>query len=435
MPPLSRPEADLTSPDHGIPPMPTDEAVQREKLSVIGHMTSSIAHDLSNPLATIVTSIQGLLAFWPRFEGLLAQSAEPAGDESARRSVHRLKEDLELILGEARRAGNIVTNLLALARNQPPERGPVSLAEVIRQTVSVSQHHLNQHGIVIHADPARDDFGDPDWCWVHGDPNRLQQILLNLIINAQQAVSTVRPSGTVWVRIWPEPGQRVSVAVEDDGPGIPPTLHEAIFNAYYTTKPNGQGTGLGLSIATGIIMSHGGELSVSDREECGARFVMTLPVTSGERSRITATLPPTEPRPVVERPVARGKVLLVDDEAGIRRSVGRFLRRCGCEVATAPTGSEAIEALRQSDFNLIISDIRMPSLGGEELFAHVERDLPHLTSRIVFVSGDMMRRETREFLERCGCPSLQKPYELSDLMRIIEEFCPAIEPAASNPGP
>ncbi len=348
MPPQPRREADPPSPDHAIPSLPTDEAVQREKLSVIGHMTSSIAHDLSNPLATVVTTIQAILAFWPRFEGLIAHSPGDDDDEDARHSAHRLKEDLELILGEARRAGTIVTNLLALARHQPPERGAVSLAEVIRQTVSVCQHHLKQHGIAIHADTARSDFGNPEWCWVHGDSNRLQQILLNLIINAQQAISTVRKSGTVWVRAWPESGQRVSLAVEDDGPGIPPTLHEAIFNAYYTTKPNGQGTGLGLSIATGIIMSHGGELSVSDREECGARFMMTLPTTTVAPNQVHTSDHAADSRPAVRPPVARGKVLLVDDEAGIRRSVGRFLRRCGCEVDTAPTGSEALDALHQS---------------------------------------------------------------------------------------
>jgi DNA-binding NtrC family response regulator len=126
-------------------------------------------------------------------------------------------------------------------------------------------------------------------------------------------------------------------------------------------------------------------------------------------------------------------VLLVDDEAGIRRSVGRFLRRYGCEVQAVATGTDAIEALANKEFDVVISDIRMPGLTGKELYRMLEQGHPHMTSRIIFMSGDLMRAETRDFLEECGCPSLQKPYELADLVRILEELWDNDNPRVPQP--
>jgi nitrogen-specific signal transduction histidine kinase/CheY-like chemotaxis protein len=392
-----------------------DDDIQREKLAVIGHMASSVAHDLCNPLASIVASAQAMLDSWS-----IDRAGERIGDV--------LREDLELILGEAKRASDIVTTMLAFARQHAPEWRVVALTDIVRQTVTLARHHLGHHGVWLHVEfDDLDVVNPPSWCWVEGDPNRLQQVLMNLIINAQQAIRSQRNNGNIWLRLQHNDDDgRVWLIVEDDGPGVPANLHKTIFKAFYTTKPNGEGTGLGLSIAAGIIAAHQGNLDVADREDGGARFSVILPV-AGQPVVRKATSPPPEPARPSSRFSRSGRVLLVDDEAGIRRSVGRLLRRYGVEVETAATGSEALSALARDAFDLVISDIRMPGLSGEELYHLVVHAYPHMTSKIVFMSGDMMRHETQVFLKQSGCPSLQKPCELDDLMRVLEAYCPPRE--------
>ncbi len=443
------PAAPLPSP--GPEPLPGAEGhalldgIQRDKLSLIGHMASSIAHELSNPLATIVASTQAILSFWPRpgMPGAPHGSSRDPWSPPPEFAAHgvplrQLREDLELVLEEARRAGEIVHGLLASARCHPPEWRICSVADVVRRTVALSRHHLKLHNISLQAPFFDPHEGFPLWSRIRGDANQLQQVLLNLIINAQQAISAHRGYGTVRVTLAADGTERVVLSVEDDGPGVAEPNRSAIFRPFYTTKPAGEGTGLGLSISAGIIRAHRGDIQVDTHPSGGAIFRVTLPsLAASDRLTSSPGLPDESlvrdapVRPLLSLPaeaeredVQLHRVLLVDDEVGIRRSVGRFLRRYGYQVTDVSNAQAALNALSSGRYDAVVSDLRMPGLSGEEFFDLLRRDFPDMITRVVFTSGDILREETQAFLTRCGCPSLQKPYELAELVQVLADLCP-----------
>ena len=429
----------------GVPDSPALlDGIQRDKLSLIGHMASSIAHELSNPLATIVASTQAILSFWPRGggpAGFREVAGAPADWTPSGVPLRQLREDLELILAEARRAGDIVHGLLASARQDPPEWRIVSLADVVRRTVGLCRHHLKLHNVTLQAPYFDPHEGYPLWSRIRGDANQLQQVLLNLVINAQQAITAHRGFGTVRITLAPDGPDRILLTVEDDGPGIPNGQHEAIFRPFYTTKPRGQGTGLGLSISAEIVRAHGGRLAVTAHTGGGAAFRLSLPSLAAtdrsvepESGATERSMGPTLALPAPAAPVAPGelqRILLVDDESGIRRSVGRYLRRAGYQVTDVPSAQAALNALSTARYDVIVSDLRMPGLSGEEFFGRLERDHPEMRRRIIFTSGDMLRDETQDFLNAAGCPALQKPYELGELVQLIVSLLPAPATRAS----
>jgi CheY-like chemotaxis protein len=444
---------DAPHPAPGPEPLPGAEAhalldgIQRDKLSLIGHMASSIAHELSNPLATIVASTQAILSFWPR-PGMPGAPNGSSRDpwspppEFAAQGVplRQLREDLELVLEEARRAGDIVHGLLASARCHPPEWRICSSADVVRRTAALCRHHLKLHNISLQVPFFDPHEGFPMWSRVRGDANQLQQVLLNLIINAQQAISAHRGYGTVRVTLTADGTDRVVLTVEDDGPGVPEGIRDEIFRPFYTTKPAGQGTGLGLSISAGIVRAHGGDVHVSTHPNGGASFRVVRPslaasdrLTQDQVSREEAPGPATVVQPLLG-PAAESdresaqlrRILLVDDEVGIRRSVGRFLRRYGYQVTDVQSAQAALHSLSSGRYDVVVSDLRMPGLSGEEFFDLLRRDFPEMLTRVVFTSGDILREETQDFLARSGCPSLQKPYELSELVRLLADLCPPL---------
>ncbi|MBP6669150.1 MAG: response regulator [Gemmatimonadales bacterium] len=420
------------------------DGIQRDKLSLIGHMASSIAHELSNPLATIVASTQAILSFWPRGggpPGAREVAGAPADWTPSGVPLRQLREDLELILAEARRAGDIVHGLLASARQDPPEWRIVSLADVVRRTVGLCRHHLKLHNVTLQAPYFDPHEGYPLWSRIRGDANQLQQVLLNLVINAQQAITAHRGFGTVRITLAPDGPDRILLTVEDDGPGVPSTQQEAIFRPFYTTKPRGQGTGLGLSVSAEIVRAHGGSIAVTAHTSGGAAFRLGLPsLAASDRSLGTAPGTPDRPEvttlslPEPPAPLVTGeqqRILLVDDESGIRRSVGRYLRRAGYQVTDVPSAQAALNALSTARYDVIVSDLRMPGLSGEEFFRQLEREHPEMRRRIIFTSGDMLRDETQDFLHTAGCPALQKPYELGELVQLIGSLLPAPATRAS----
>jgi two-component system NtrC family sensor kinase len=410
-------------------------------------MASSVAHELSNPLATIVATTQAILNFWPR-PGLPGAPSGHSRDGWAAPQeftaqgvpLRQLREDLEMILTEARRAGDIVHGLLNSARHHPPEYCIYSLADVVRRTVGLCRHHLKLHNIALQSPLIEPGEGLPLWSRMRGDANQLQQVLLNLVINAQQAISSTRGYGTVRITMGPDGPDRIMLTVEDDGPGVPAGLRDVIFQPFYTTKPAGQGTGLGLSISAGIVRAHGGEIRVEDHPSGGAIFRLVLPsLAASERASaarqltpasaldalpsLTPAAPPAPAAVATAGPAPIGRILLVDDESGIRRSVSRFLGRYGFHVVDAANGHAAIAALAAGSFDAIISDLRMPGLSGEEFYAEVKRQYPAMVSRMMFTSGDVSEDATRKFLNASGCPALQKPYELSELVQVLRSLC------------
>jgi two-component system NtrC family sensor kinase len=246
---------------------------------------------------------------------------------------------------------------------------------------------------------------EPNLPLVDGSPNQLQQVFVNIINNAAQAIASTGKNGTVEIRAraWPN---GVAVEVTDDGPGIPEDLHQRIFEPFFTTKAAGEGTGLGLSICQGIIREHGGRISVKSSPGQGATFAIELP--AAQEASVAAA-----PSPGAAGASAR--VLVIDDEPHILYYMRATLEAWGHKVETAGDGIEGLEQALAGGFDLIVTDVRMPRLSGREFFERLSAERPDIAARVVFATGDTVRDDTMAFLERTGRPFLNKPFKLAEL--------------------
>ena len=360
---------------------------QAEKLAAMGQLVSGVAHEINNPAAIISGFAQTMML----------DDVKPE---------HR--EMMKMIYDEATRIGRITQNLLAFARAGSKERTLVDVNDVVQRTFALRSYHLSTLNIdaqldLTHTDPK-----------VWGNSSELQQMLLNLIINAEQALMTVDTPRALTLRTAGS-DHAVTIACIDTGPGIPPEIRERIFDPFFTTKPEGVGTGLGLSICYGIIHDHGGRLSVESETGRGTTFVATLP--RDPRTQRRASL---ETHRVVEEagPLA---VLLVDDEAGLRKAVARFLNRRGLQCRAVGDGAEALEVLRFNDYDVIISDVRMAGMNGRDLLERLRADRPDLVPRLIFSTGDTFASETATLLKESGVPYLLKPFDFARLEALVRE--------------
>jgi len=361
-----------------------DQLIQSEKMSAIGQLIAGIAHDLNNPLASVV----GFADFLRE-----VPHVPPA-----------LREPLAVIQEEAERASNIVKNLLGFARKQEHQRRPTALRPLLDATFVLLRNLFMAHRVEaqIEIEP---DLPSPDI-----EPNQIQQVFVNLLNNAAQAIASTGRPGHILVR-----GRRwldgVAIDVVDDGPGMSEALAAQVFEPFFTTKPEGEGTGLGLSISQGILREHGGRIMLSTEEGRGSTFTVQLPLS---------------PRPPAPTPAAdvgtstkRLRVLVVDDEPHILHYMHATLEAWNHIPVVAHNGREALEAASRETFDLIISDLRMPELGGRELYEELARCHPAAAARFVFSTGDAVRGDTLAFLESLDRPYLHKPFSLAELRTLL----------------
>src|SRR6058998_1759449 len=359
-----------------------EQLIQSEKMSAIGQLVSGVAHELNNPLA-------GISAF---AQLLLAEKRFPPDQRTA----------AETIYSEARRASRIVQNLLTFARQHKPERGPTAINQVLDDTLELRGYELRVRGIDVRREY---DESLPD---TMADAHQLQQVFLNLITNAEQAMERAeRDQQRLTIRTR-RAGDLIRIEVEDTGAGIPPNLIERIFNPFFTTKPTGSGTGLGLSISLGIVREHEGRIWAENVPQPGARFVVELPVTeprtSGEHASVAH---------VQTVGSDRLRVLVVDDEASVRVSLQRYLAGKGHEVETTASGEDALVRLKASKYDAVIVDMRMPDLSGEQLFERLRSNDPAHAERVIFTTGDLVNEQMRRFLDGSGRPCVPKPFEFA----------------------
>jgi two-component system NtrC family sensor kinase len=359
-----------------------EQLIQSEKMSAIGQLVSGVAHELNNPLA-------GIAAF---AQLLLAEKRLPAEQRSA----------AETIYAESRRASRIVQNLLTFARQHKAEKGPTSINQVLDDTLELRSYELRVRGI----DLTREyDETLPD---TMADAHQFQQVFLNLLTNAEQAMERLaRQTHRLTVRT-KRAGEDLRIEVEDTGPGIPAKLLERIFNPFFTTKPPGAGTGLGLSISLGIVREHEGRIWAENVAGGGARFVIELPIVavraSGEYHGSSAAAPPND----------RLRILVVDDEMSVRVALQRYLASRGHDVEATDSGRAALARLSQRTYDAVIVDMRMPDLSGDALYREIEaKDAEH-ARRIIFTTGDLVREPMRRFLDATGRPCILKPFEFAD---------------------
>ena len=359
-----------------------EQLIQSEKMSAIGQLVSGVAHELNNPLA-------GISAF---AQLLLAEKRFPPDQRTA----------AETIYSEARRASRIVQNLLTFARQHKAEKVPTTINQVLDDTLELRGYELRVRGIDVRREY---DESLPD---TMADAHQLQQVFLNLITNAEQAMEQKEGHHhrlTVRTR---RSDDAIRIEIEDTGAGIPANLIERIFNPFFTTKPTGSGTGLGLSISLGIVREHEGKIWAENPPQAGARFVVEIPVTeprpSGEHAAVA------QPPPVGADSL---RVLVVDDEASVRVSLQRYLAGKGHQVETTASGEDALVRLKGSKYDAVILDMRMPDLSGEQLFERLRSNDPTHAERVIFTTGDLVNEQMRRFLDGTGRPCVSKPFEFA----------------------
>ena len=366
------------------------QVLQSEKLAALGQTVSGVAHELNNPLATILT--------WS--ERLAARSLDSV-----------TKRGIETILSESERAAKIVRNLLTFSRKRHTTRAMVELNQVVRETLALRAYEQRVSNITVIDGLAS---GLPQ---VFADPHHLKQVLLNLIINAEQAMLSSHGHGTVVVRSWFEPERDIVVLeLNDDGPGVPEDVQAKIFDPFFTTKAVGKGTGLGLTVAYAIMQDHGGRIRVRSDDGEGASFFIELPAGGGLTPRATPAAPasPTEER-------VGASVLVVEDEPALAAAVSEALSDAGFRVDRAGDGAEALTRIRAHVYDLVVCDLKMPRMDGRAFYREIAETTPRLARRIVFVTGDVAGTDAERFLEDSGCRWLAKPFRLSELLRVARE--------------
>jgi signal transduction histidine kinase len=363
---------------------------QAEKLAALGQTMSGVAHELNNPLATILACAERL---------------------SGRRLDELTRRDLEAIHNAAERAARIVRNLQTFVRKRHTTRTTVDLNEVVRETLAIRAYEQRAANVVILEALAA---GLPP---IFADPHQIQQILLNLIINAEQAMLDAHGRGMLILRSWHEPERdAVILEVNDDGPGMPEAMQPKIFDPFFTTKAVGKGTGLGLTVAYAIAQEHGGRLTVASREGRGASFFLELPV-SGLNVRLPET---SRAEPLPDVPTGT-RALVVEDEQALNEAVAAALADEGFKVDRAANGEEALARLHEAHYDVVICDLKMPKVDGMMFFREVSAKMPQIARRIVFVTGDVAGTEAERFLEESGCRWVPKPFRLRDLVRVARE--------------
>lgn len=376
--------------------------LQSEKMASLGQVVAGVAHELNNPLASVL----GLAELLLRREDL----PEPVG------------ASLVKIGAEAERARRVVRNLLAFARQHAPKRVPTSLNDVVSAALALRENEMRVSNVAVVRDLAED--APPTLA----DAHLLQHAFLNFMLNAEHAMLEANGRGqlTVRTRFLPRGGTRragptLRVEFEDDGPGIPEPNLGRIFEPFFTTKQVGEGTGLGLSLTHSIVEQHDGVVWVESRPGQGARFIVELPhaPATQEESPAVAAAAPTALSLVGRR------ILLADDEPALREIGREVLAAEGCVVEEAANGREALARIEAAEFDGVVSDVRMPDLGGFEVYRQGCAIRPSLERRFLFVTGDVVSEDTVRFLEASGCLSLAKPYNVDQFLLKVRELLEA----------
>jgi PAS domain S-box-containing protein len=372
--------------------------VQSEKLAAIGQLAAGIAHELNNPLTSVVLYSQ------------LVQQEKLDG---------AVQGNLEKVVAEALRAGKIVRGLLDFARQRPIHRVPVQVNEVLRSSLDLIAYEIDADGVTVGLDLAA---GLPT---ITADLYQLTQVFINLIQNSIQAMHSVpgRRELKIITACGPsdyylpdaDPRQMVRISFIDSGPGIPEELITRIFDPFFTTKSEGGGTGLGLSICHGIVAEHDGHIWAESVVGQGSTFIVELPVSVAEEEKH----PVKEERPPAESAEAQSRVLIIDDEPNVQDVLAKTLTGRGYMVDTAANGEEGLTRLEQSEFDVILCDFRMPGLSGMDFYRRIQTERPELASRIIFITGDTANLVTRRFIEENDLTILEKPFELPDLLQVI----------------
>ncbi len=359
------------------------------RLVLIGQMASGIAHEINNPLTGVIG-----------FAQLLSQRNDIP--QSA-------KNDLRVVNESAQRVAGIVKRLLTFARQQKPQRTYLNINDIVTETLDLRAYSLRNSNITVDTRLA------PKLPWTMADAGQLQQLFLNLIVNAELEMQAAHGKGNLKI-VTELIGENIKITVQDDGPGIPREYMDRLFTPFFTTRDIGKGTGLGLSICHGIVAEHKGRIYVESEPGNGASFIVELPVVPEE--------PELEMRTLVMEPseARKGKILVVDDEAEVREFLSRALTQAGHEVETTSDVNEALDKTISGQYDLTLLDVKMPGIGGIELYHLIEEVAQPLARRIVFITGDVIGSDTSAFLTRLHAEYVTKPFDTEQLTRNLNRI-------------
>ncbi len=363
---------------------------QSEKLSALGELLAGVAHELNNPLSVVV--------------GQSLMLTETAKDE-------KTKERAEKIGNAADRCARIVKTFLAMARQQPARTTNVNLNEVLEASLEVAGYSMRTSGVDVSLRLS------PELPFVWGDPDQLNQIFTNLLINAEQALRgwTGRKRVKIVTR-FDAVRNDVVIKVQDTGPGIPEAVRSRIFEPFFTTKEVGEGTGIGLAFCHRIVETHGGTIRAAPVPESGGTaFFVRLPASA----QIDEAVEESSEDAGTDK---RIRTLVIDDEQDVADLISEILTSDGHEVTIANSGTEALQKIQKHRYTVILSDLKMANLDGPSLFARLQEHHPEMAERVGFITGDTMSPKARNFLDASKRPFLEKPIRPNELREMFMEL-------------
>jgi PAS domain S-box-containing protein len=370
-----------------------EQLLHSEKMAAVGQLISGVAHELNNPLTAILGYSQLLIS---------GCQLPPQGIEYS-----------DKLYKQAQRTHRIVQNLLSFARQHKPERIAVQLNQILQDTLALRDYDLRMSNVRIHFDLS------PDLPTTAADPHQLQQVFLNLVNNAVDAILENSDDGDLWVHTEAK-DDRLFIEFTDNGPGVKDASR--VFDPFYTTKPVGKGTGLGLSICYGIITEHGGTIRVRNVQPRGASFTIELPYQS-----VSAAKDSSEEGNVATG--RGGRILLIDQDESVLEAVQAILLGRNHIVRTAESLSAAQSLLEQQEFDAVVADLDMPATAGQETLAEwLEANKPALAQRLIWMRASAASG-TKSDATRNGSQVLQKPFKSADLLAAVETALGQVQPA------
>ncbi|HET7544741.1 MAG TPA: PAS domain S-box protein, partial [Polyangiaceae bacterium] len=379
--------------------------VEADRLAALGVLSAGIAHEINNPLAYLLLNLEYLSRELPSL---------PRDPSKLDALMVRVRDAFH----GAERVASIVRDLRTFARADEGIRGPIDVQSALESALNIAGNEIKQRATLV-----RDYEPVPP---VDANPNRIEQVLLNLLLNAAQALPNHEsPGHEVRAKLRSSNGQ-VSIIIEDTGSGIPEELLGKIFDPFFTTKPVGVGTGLGLSICRSIVRGLGGEISASSTLGRGSQFTVSLPASKDR-------VPPKTiaPRSSSPPPQKRGQILIVDDEISVSRTL-RALLQNEHDVVLTSDGAQALAAIAEgpnAGFDVIMCDLMMPGMSGMELYERIRQEHPGLETRIVFMTGGVSIDRAREFLATTINLTFEKPFDFERLRRTLRRLVAQRVPA------
>ncbi len=359
---------------------------QNEKMSALGELLAGVAHELNNPLSIVVG--HSLM--------LREEAHEP---ETIKR--------IEKISNAAERCAKIVKTFLAMARQQPTKMENTDINTVISTAADVTGYGNRDDGLEITCDLA-DNLPN-----IVADADQITQVIINLIMNAEQAIANAGKGDRVTVSTSvTSSGEFVQIDITDNGPGIPKNIMARIFEPFFTTKDVGDGTGIGLAFCHRIILSHGGHIWVDTDFRGGGRFCICLPIAS-RPSENGAKGDDTD------RQASGVRALIVDDEVDVAELIAEILKKEGFRVDLAHSGTHALEMLADRTYDLLLSDLNMPELDGRGLYESIRDGHPDVLERTAFITGDTMSVASLSLLQESKRPYLEKPISPAELRELV----------------